>query len=56
MKLAEAFIGPRIAGAERGSPETWVIIHRSRGGFQPPQVYHGAGPADVAPVDLSESV
>ena len=32
MKLTEAFIGATIAGAERGSAEAWVIIHRSRGG------------------------
>lgn len=33
MKLTEAFISTHIAGAERGSAEVWVIIHRSRGGF-----------------------
>jgi len=33
VKLTEAFIGNRIAGAERGSAEAWVIIRRSRGGF-----------------------
>ena len=33
MKLTEAFIGPHLAGAERGSAEVWVIIHRSRSGF-----------------------
>ena len=33
MKLTEAFIGSGIAGAERGSAEVWVIVHRSRGGF-----------------------
>ena len=32
MKLTEAFIGTHIAGAERGSADVWVIIHRSRGG------------------------
>lgn len=32
VKLTEAFIGATIAGAERGSAEAWVIIHRSRGG------------------------
>lgn len=33
MKLTEAFIRTGVAGAQRGSAETWVIIHRSRGGF-----------------------
>lgn len=33
MKLTDAFISNRIAGAERGSAGIWVIIHRSRGGF-----------------------
>ncbi len=33
MKLTEAFIGAHIAGAERGTAEAWVIIHRSRSGF-----------------------
>lgn len=33
MKLTEAFIGPHLAGAERGTADAWVIIHRSRSGF-----------------------
>jgi hypothetical protein len=33
VKLTEAFISTHIAGAERGTAEAWVIIHRSRGGF-----------------------
>lgn len=33
MKLTEAFIRTGVAGAERGSSEGWIIIHRSRGGF-----------------------
>jgi hypothetical protein len=33
VKLTEAFIGPHLAGAERGGAEVWVIIHRSRSGF-----------------------
>ncbi len=33
MKLTEAFISTHIAGAERGTADAWVIIHRSRGGF-----------------------
>lgn len=33
MKLTEALMGNRIAGAERGSNEGWSIIHRSQGGF-----------------------
>lgn len=33
MKLTEAFISTRIAGAERGTAAAWVIIHRSKSGF-----------------------
>jgi hypothetical protein len=33
VKLTEAFISTHIAGAERGTADAWVIIHRSRGGF-----------------------
>lgn len=33
MKLSEAFIGNRLAGAQRGSDRVWSIVHRSRGGF-----------------------
>lgn len=33
MKLTKAFISSHITGAERGTAEEWVIIHRSRGGF-----------------------
>lgn len=34
MRLTEAFFGTGITEAERGTPEVWVIIHRSRSGFQ----------------------
>ena len=33
MRLTEAFIGTGITGAKPGTPEVWVIIHRSRSGF-----------------------
>ena len=33
MKLSEALMSTHIAGAERGTADAWVIIHRSRGGF-----------------------
>lgn len=33
MKLTEAFISTNLSGAERGTAEAWVIIHRSRDGF-----------------------
>lgn len=33
VKLSEAFISTLISGAERGTRDTWVIIHRSKGGF-----------------------
>lgn len=33
MKLSEALMSTHIAGAERGTANAWVIIHKSRGGF-----------------------
>lgn len=33
MKLSEALMSAHIAGAERGTADVWVIIHKSRGGF-----------------------
>ncbi len=33
MKLTEALSGSPLAWAERGSGETWALVHRSRQGY-----------------------